>query len=82
MIQSINLIFINFTDILALAGSIHELTKASRFARTGMYNAMQATLLYDAEFEKKVIETCRDAVLSVKPKEVGAEHLAGPIESV
>lgn len=63
-------------DILALAGSIHELTKASRFARTGMYNAMQATLLYDAEFEKKVIETCKDAIFAVKSKEASTAHVA------
>ncbi|XP_011881321.1 PREDICTED: uncharacterized protein LOC105569451 isoform X2 [Vollenhovia emeryi] len=53
-------------DILTLAGSVHELTKASRYARTGMYNALQATLLYDLAVEKKVVETCKDPVLEAK----------------
>lgn len=53
-------------DILTLAGSVHELTKASRYARTGMYNALQATLLYDLNIEKKVIETPKDPVLEAK----------------
>ncbi|XP_012540254.1 uncharacterized protein LOC105838888 isoform X2 [Monomorium pharaonis] len=53
-------------DILTLAGSVYELTKASRYARTGMYNALQATLLYDLEIEKKVVETSKDPVLEAK----------------
>ncbi|XP_018344805.1 PREDICTED: uncharacterized protein LOC108750076 isoform X1 [Trachymyrmex septentrionalis] len=53
-------------DILTLAGSVHELTKASRSARTGMYNALQATLLYDLDIEKKVVETSKDPVLEAK----------------
>lgn len=53
-------------DILTLAGSVHELTKASRHARTGMYNALQATLLYNLDIEKKVIETSKDPVLEAK----------------
>ncbi|KAL6261197.1 hypothetical protein P5V15_008721 [Pogonomyrmex californicus] len=53
-------------DILTLAGSVHELTKASRYARTGMYNALQATLLYDLDIEKKVVETSKDPVLEAK----------------
>ncbi|XP_011686147.1 PREDICTED: uncharacterized protein LOC105448944 isoform X3 [Wasmannia auropunctata] len=53
-------------DILTLAGSVHELTKASRYARTGMYNALQATLLYNLDIEKKVIESSRDPVLEAK----------------
>ncbi|XP_072761924.1 uncharacterized protein [Anoplolepis gracilipes] len=56
----------NDNDILTLAGSVHELTKASRYARTGMYNALQATLLYDLDIEKKVIETSKDPVLEEK----------------
>ncbi|XP_050454735.1 uncharacterized protein LOC126853206 isoform X2 [Cataglyphis hispanica] len=56
----------NDNDILTLAGSVHELTKASRYARTGMYNALQATLLYDLDIEKKVIETPKDPVLETK----------------
>lgn len=40
-----------FTDITALAKSIHELTRASRLARTGMHNAMQMTLLHDLMLE-------------------------------
>ncbi|XP_025270423.1 uncharacterized protein LOC105252914 isoform X2 [Camponotus floridanus] len=56
----------NDNDILTLAGSVHELTKASRYARTGMYNALQATLLYDLDIEKKVIETPKDPVLEAK----------------
>lgn len=53
-------------DILTLAGSVHELTKASRYARTGMYNALQATLLYDLDIEKKVVATSKDPVLEAK----------------
>ncbi|XP_012230255.1 uncharacterized protein [Linepithema humile] len=53
-------------DILTLAGSVNELTKASRYARTGMYNALQATLLYNLDIEKKVIETSKDPVLEAK----------------
>ncbi|XP_012281479.1 uncharacterized protein LOC105700319 isoform X2 [Orussus abietinus] len=56
-------------DILALAGSILELAKACRFARTGMYNAMQATILYDVEIEKKVLETSKDPILTSPPIE-------------
>lgn len=55
-----------FIDILTLAGSVHELTKASRYARTGMYNALQATLLYNLDIEKKVMETLQDPVLETK----------------
>lgn len=54
------------SDILTLAGSVHELTKASRYARTGMYNALQATLLYNLDIEKKVMETLQDPVLETK----------------
>lgn len=43
--------------------------KASRYARTGMYNALQATLLYDLEIEKKVVETSKDPVLVLKRNE-------------
>ncbi|XP_014476927.1 PREDICTED: uncharacterized protein LOC106745634 isoform X2 [Dinoponera quadriceps] len=56
-------------DILTLAGSVHALTKASRYARTGMYNALQATLLYDLDVEKKVVETSKDPVLEAKHSE-------------
>lgn len=56
-------------DILTLAGSVHELTKASRYARTGMYNALQATLLYDLDVEKKIVETSKDPVLEAKAHE-------------
>lgn len=58
-----------FTDILTLAASVYELTKASRYARTGMYNALQATLLYDLDIEKKVVETSKDPVLVIKRNE-------------
>lgn len=34
-----------------------------------MYNALQATLLFDLEIEKKVVETSKDAVLEVKHSE-------------
>ncbi|XP_046599603.1 meiosis-specific coiled-coil domain-containing protein MEIOC-like [Neodiprion lecontei] len=67
-------------DILALAGSIHELTKASRLARTGMYNALQATLLYDAEFERKVIETCKDTFFNVKLRDTNSTHLSSHVD--
>ncbi|XP_031843983.1 uncharacterized protein LOC116431952 [Nomia melanderi] len=56
-------------DILTLATSVYELTKASRYARTGMYNALQATLLYDLDIEKKVVETSKDPVLVIKRNE-------------
>ncbi|XP_066594593.1 MATH and LRR domain-containing protein PFE0570w-like [Prorops nasuta] len=56
----------NDNDIMTLAGSVYELTKASRYARTGMYNAMQATLLYDKEIEKRVVESSKDPVLVIK----------------
>ncbi|XP_032671663.1 uncharacterized protein LOC116844350 isoform X2 [Odontomachus brunneus] len=56
-------------DILTLAGSVHALTKASRYARTGMYNALQATLLYDLDVEKKVVETSKDPVLEIRQSE-------------
>ncbi|XP_076629017.1 uncharacterized protein LOC143345583 isoform X2 [Colletes latitarsis] len=59
----------NGNDILSLAASVYELTKASRYARTGMYNALQATLLYDLDIEKKVIETSNDPVLVIKRNE-------------
>ncbi|KAG7207299.1 hypothetical protein KM043_008967 [Ampulex compressa] len=59
----------NDNDILTLAGSVYELTKASRFARTGMYNALQATLLYDLDIEKKVLESPKDPVLVIKQNE-------------
>ncbi|XP_043473466.1 uncharacterized protein LOC122505727 isoform X2 [Leptopilina heterotoma] len=53
-------------EILALAQSIRNLTKASRLARTGMYNAMQATLLCDMEIEKKIVDTSKDAIVTLK----------------
>nr|XP_050854559.1 protein PF3D7_1417600-like isoform X1 [Vespula vulgaris] len=56
----------NDNDILTLANSVHELTKASRYARSGMYNAMQATLLCDLDLEKKIVETSDDPVLVIK----------------
>ncbi|XP_033207762.1 uncharacterized protein LOC117167151 isoform X2 [Belonocnema kinseyi] len=56
-------------DILSLAHSIRNLTKASRYARTGMYNAMQATLLCDMEIEKTVVETSKDAIVALKTSE-------------
>ncbi|XP_011141118.1 meiosis-specific coiled-coil domain-containing protein MEIOC-like isoform X2 [Harpegnathos saltator] len=56
-------------DILTLAGSVHALTKASRYARTGMYNALQATLLYDLDVEKKVVETSKEPVLETRYSE-------------
>ncbi|XP_058803934.1 meiosis-specific coiled-coil domain-containing protein MEIOC-like [Phymastichus coffea] len=56
-------------DILALADSIYKLTKASRYARTAMYNAMQTTLLYNSEIETKIIETHQDVVIELQPKE-------------
>ncbi|XP_015600982.1 uncharacterized protein LOC107270458 isoform X2 [Cephus cinctus] len=59
----------NEKDILGLASSIHLLTKASRFARTGMYNAMQATLLHNTDIEKKIVETSKDAILEAKQTE-------------
>jgi len=31
-----------------------------------MYNALQATLLYDLDIEKKVVETSKDPVLEAK----------------
>ncbi|XP_015112455.1 uncharacterized protein LOC107038084 [Diachasma alloeum] len=52
-------------DILALANSIRELTKASRLARTGMFNAMQATLLHNKDIEKTIVETSKDAIIPV-----------------
>ena len=52
-----------------MAASVYELTKASRYARTGMYNALQATLLYDLEIEKKVVETSKDPVLVINRNE-------------
>lgn len=58
-----------FTDILTLASSIYDLTKASRYARTGMYNAMQATLLYNTEVEKKIIETTQKVISEIMPSD-------------
>ncbi|XP_026830547.1 uncharacterized protein LOC105286349 isoform X2 [Ooceraea biroi] len=58
-------------DILTLAGSVQELTKASRYARTGMYNALQATLLYDLDIEKKVVEISQDPILKAKARNKG-----------
>ncbi|KAI4497482.1 hypothetical protein M0802_007493 [Mischocyttarus mexicanus] len=52
--------------ILTLANSVHELTKASRYARSGMYNAMQATLLCDLDLEKKIVESSTDPILVIK----------------
>lgn len=63
-----------FSDILTLAASVYELTKASRYARTGMYNALQATLLYDLDIEKKVVETSKDPVLLIKHNESQAAN--------
>lgn len=57
-----------FADILGLADSIYKLTKASRYARTAMYNAMQTTLLYNSEIETKIIETHHDVVIELQPK--------------
>lgn len=59
-------LFFLLPDILTLANSVHELTKASRYARSGMYNAMQATLLCDLDLEKKIVETSDDPVLVIK----------------
>jgi hypothetical protein len=56
-------------DIQALADSIYKLTKASRFARTAMYNAMQATLLHNRKVEAKIIETGQDVVM-LQSKEI------------
>ncbi|KAK0162686.1 hypothetical protein PV327_006442 [Microctonus hyperodae] len=50
-------------DILILANSIRDLTKSSRLARRAMFNAMQATLLFDIDIEKKIIETSSDVVI-------------------
>lgn len=61
--------YLLFSEILALAQSIRNLTKASRLARTGMYNAMQATLLCDMEIEKKIVDTSKDAIVTLKPCE-------------
>ncbi|XP_003426101.1 uncharacterized protein DDB_G0283357 isoform X2 [Nasonia vitripennis] len=61
-------------DILALADSIYKLTKASRYARTAMYNAMQSTLLYNGEIETKIMETNQDIVAELQPKEIVAEE--------
>ncbi|KAJ8688633.1 hypothetical protein QAD02_024428 [Eretmocerus hayati] len=55
-------------DILILADSIYKLTKASRYARSAMYNAMQSTLLYDGGIETKILETNQDVVLNLVPK--------------
>ncbi|XP_034937233.1 GATA zinc finger domain-containing protein 14-like [Chelonus insularis] len=60
-------------DILVLANSIRELTKASRLARTAMFNAMQATLLHDKDFEKKIIDTSKDVALLLVDKEEDIE---------
>lgn len=38
-------------DIIALASSIHELSKASRYARTSMWSALIATLLFKLDPE-------------------------------
>ncbi|XP_014218658.1 uncharacterized protein LOC106646941 isoform X4 [Copidosoma floridanum] len=54
------------TEILALADSIYKLTKASRNARTAMYNAMQATLLHNDEFESKIMKKDEDILLTLK----------------
>ncbi|XP_011495976.1 PREDICTED: uncharacterized protein C17orf104 homolog [Ceratosolen solmsi marchali] len=59
-----------FPDIQALAESIYKLTEASRFARTAMFNAMQATLLYDSEVENKIVETNQDIIVNVQSKEI------------
>ncbi|CAL7945746.1 unnamed protein product [Xylocopa violacea] len=67
----------NDSDILTLAASVYELTKASRHARTGMYNALQATLLYDLDIEKKVVETSKDPVLVIKRNESQVASDAG-----
>lgn len=34
-----------------------------------MYNAMQATLLCDMEIEKKIVDTSKDAIVTLKPSE-------------
>lgn len=60
-----------------MAASVYELTKASRYARTGMYNALQATLLYDLEIEKKIVETSKDPVLVMKRNESQVTHDVG-----
>ncbi|XP_051176545.1 homeobox protein 5-like isoform X2 [Leptopilina boulardi] len=65
-------------EILALAQSIRNLTKASRYARTGMYNAMQATLLCDMEIEKKIVDTSKDAIVTLKPS---GEQTSSPSSS-
>ncbi|XP_011297005.1 uncharacterized protein [Fopius arisanus] len=59
-------------DILALANSIRELTKASRLARTGMFNAMQATLLHNKDIEKTIVETSKDAIIPLNQGEAQA----------
>ncbi|CAB0039448.1 unnamed protein product [Trichogramma brassicae] len=57
------------SDIMALAESIYKLTKASRYARTAMFNAMQATILYDKEIESRIVETNQDIVEEIKLNE-------------
>lgn len=70
-----------FADILNLAASVRELTKASRYARTGMYNALQATLLYDLDIEKKVVESAKDPVLLIKRNDSQSTSDAGDYPS-
>ncbi|XP_076669232.1 uncharacterized protein LOC143369322 isoform X1 [Andrena cerasifolii] len=71
----------NDNDILNLAASVRELTKASRYARTGMYNALQATLLYDLDIEKKVVESAKDPVLVIKRNDSQSTSDAGDYPS-
>ncbi|XP_057340208.1 putative uncharacterized protein DDB_G0282133 isoform X1 [Microplitis mediator] len=56
-------------DIIILAESIRELTRAARLARTAMFNAMQSTLLQNKDIEKKIIETSSDVILGIITKE-------------
>lgn len=60
--QSFKLVIV--TDIQDLADSIYQLTQASRFGRTAMYNAMQSTLLYNSDIEAQIMETSQDVVTS------------------
>ncbi|XP_043268090.1 GATA zinc finger domain-containing protein 14-like isoform X2 [Venturia canescens] len=49
--------------VLALAVSVHQLTKASRMARTAMNNALQSTLLHDKDFERTIVEKSIDPIV-------------------
>lgn len=45
MAQFLIAVYLSFADILALAGSIQDLSKASRRARTAMWCSLMVTLL-------------------------------------